>query len=124
MKTAFHPTVALRYTGVFIGLSGTFSTVPSILAYMQNNVVGQTKRAFASGLIIGAGSIGGIIAPSVFREVDAPGYRPGLWVTIGANFVIIIVCTIMSIAFMIRNKQVRSGRGGPIEGREGFFYTI
>ena len=124
MKTAFHPTVAVRYAGVFFGLAGIFSTVPSILAYMQNNIVGQTKRAFASALSIGAGSVGGIIASTVFREADAPGYRPGLWVTIGANFVILIVCTIMTIAFTIRNKQARSGQGGPIEGREGFFYTI
>jgi len=75
-------------------------------------------------LVIGAGGIGGIIASTTFRQAGAPGYRPGLWVTIGANLLILIVCTIMTIAFTIRNKQARSGRGGPIEGREGFFYTI
>jgi hypothetical protein len=91
---------------------------------MQNNIVGQTKRAFTSALVIGAGGIGGIVASTVFREADAPGYRPGLWVAIGANIVVLILCTIMSIAFMIRNKQARSGQGSPIEGREGFFYTI
>jgi hypothetical protein len=91
---------------------------------MQNNIVGQTKRAFTSALVIGASGIGGIIASTVFREADAPGYRPGLWVTIGANILVIIMCTIMTIAFTIRNKQARSGRRGPIEGREGFFYTI
>lgn len=44
---------------------------------MQNNIVGQTKRAFTSALVIGAGGIGGIVASTVFRSVDAPGYRPG-----------------------------------------------
>jgi MFS family permease len=121
--TAFHPTVAVRYAGVFFGLAGANSNVASILGYMQNNIVGQTKRAFASALVIGAGGIGGIIASTVFRSADAPAYRPGLWVTIGANFVIILVCAIMSVAFTMRNKAARLGRG-PIEGREGFFYTI
>lgn len=122
--TAFHTSVGVRYTGVFFGLAGANSNVASILGYMQNNIVGQTKRAFTSALVIGAGGIGGIVASTVFRSEDAPGYRPGLWVTIGANFVILIVCTIMSLGFHHRNKQARSGKSGPIEGREGFFYTI
>ncbi len=45
--------------------------------YMQNNVTGHTKRAFASAITIGGGGIGGIIASTVFRSKDAPGYRPG-----------------------------------------------
>jgi MFS family permease len=121
--TAFSTTVSVRYAGVFLGLAGGNSNVASILGYMQNNIAGQTKRAFTSALVIGSGGIGGIIASTVFRSVDAPGYRPGLWVTIGANIVIIIVCSIMSIAFTIRNRKARAG-GPPIEGREGFFYII
>jgi len=44
---------------------------------MQNNIVGQTKRAFTSALVIGAGGVGGIVASTVFRAADAPTYRPG-----------------------------------------------
>lgn len=47
------------------------------LGYMQNNVVGQTKRAFTSALVIGFGGIGGIIASVSFRTKDLPYYRPG-----------------------------------------------
>ncbi|KAG5219528.1 MFS substrate transporter [Salix suchowensis] len=53
--------------GVFFGIAG----------YMQNNVTGHTKRAFASAIAIGGGGVGGIVASTVFRSKDAPGYRPG-----------------------------------------------
>lgn len=44
---------------------------------MQNNVTGYTKRSFASALTIGGAGVGGIVASTVFRSKDAPGYRPG-----------------------------------------------
>jgi kynureninase len=44
---------------------------------MQNNVVGQTKRAFTSALVIGFGGIGGIVASLSFRTKDIPYYRSG-----------------------------------------------
>lgn len=122
--TAFHSSHGVRYAGVFLGLAGANANVASVLGYMQNNIVGQTKRAFTSALVIGFGGIGGIIASTVFRSKDAPKYRPGLWVTIGANLLVIILCAIMSFAFNWRNKQVRAGKGKPIEGKVGFYYTI
>ncbi|PVG02494.1 MFS general substrate transporter [Serendipita vermifera] len=122
--TAFHPTPSVRYGGVFLGLAGANANVASILGYMQNNIVGHTKRSFTSALVIGAGGVGGIVASTVFQSKDAPKYRPGLWVTIGANFVILLVSGIMTAYFMWRNRQVRAGRGKPIEGKVGFYYTI
>ena len=47
-----------------------------------------------------------------------------VWVAIAANLLILVVCTIMSLAFTWRNKQVRAGKGKPIEGKVGFYYTI
>ncbi|KAG8759921.1 hypothetical protein FRC14_004579 [Serendipita sp. 396] len=122
--TAFHPSNSVRYAGVFLGLAGANANVAGVLGYMQNNIVGQTKRAFTSALVIGAGGVGGIIASTTFRSKDSPKYRPGLWVTICANIVIIITCSIMTAAFTYRNRQVRAGKGRPIEGKVGFFYTI
>jgi len=113
-----------RYIGVFLGLAGANANVASVLGYMQNNVVGQTKRAFTSALVIGFGGIGGIIASVSFRTKDLPYYRPGLWVTIGANILVIVISALMSVGFWYRNKQVRAGKGRPIEGKYGFYYTI
>jgi hypothetical protein len=62
-----------RYTGVFLGVSGANSNVPSILSYMHNNIVGRMKRRVASAMLIGGGACGSI-ATAIFRQQDAPQY--------------------------------------------------
>ncbi|KAJ8457257.1 hypothetical protein ONZ45_g18382 [Pleurotus djamor] len=121
--TAFHTQNAVRYFGVFLGLSGGLANVPGTLGYLQNNVAGHTKRAFTTALTVGGGGVGGIIASTVFRSQDAPGYRPGLWVTIGSQLLILVVVLINSVYFYFKNKAVREGRSPPIDGRVGFLYT-
>jgi hypothetical protein len=64
-----------RYAGVFLGVSGANSNVPSLLSYMHNNIVGMAKRSVASALLIGGGAVGGIAASNIFREQDAPEYK-------------------------------------------------
>ncbi|KAJ8695479.1 hypothetical protein PTI98_008080 [Pleurotus ostreatus] len=85
------------------------------------NVTGYTKRSFASALTIGGAGVGGIVASTVFRSKDAPGYRPGLWVAISAQFVIILTTCALTVFYHYKNKAVREGRAPPIEGRPGFY---
>lgn len=59
---AFVDGPAARYAGVFLGVAGANSNVPSLLSYMHNNIVGQMKRSVASALLIGGGACGGIAA--------------------------------------------------------------
>lgn len=73
--TAFLETAAARYAGIFIGVSSVNANVPAILSYQHNNIVGQTKRAVGSAFLVGAGSMGGLIATNIFRQQDYPGYR-------------------------------------------------
>lgn len=75
--TAFHTNNAVRYFGVFLGIGGGSANVASILGYLQNNTSGYSRRGFATAITIGGGGVGGIIASTVFRSKDAPGYRPG-----------------------------------------------
>lgn len=63
-----------RYAGVFLGVTGANSNVPSLLSYMHNNIVGQMKRSVASALLIGGGACGGIAAANIFRQQDFPQY--------------------------------------------------
>ena len=63
-----------RYAGVFLGAAAANSNVPSLLSYMHNNIVGQSKRSIASALLIGGGACGGIAASNIFRQQDAPNY--------------------------------------------------
>jgi len=77
LQTAFNTHNSVRYAGVFLGVGGGTAVVPGTLSYLQNNIAGQSKRAFVTAITIGGGGIGGIIASTAFRSQDAPGYRPG-----------------------------------------------
>lgn len=71
-----------RYAGAFVAIAAANSNIPSILSYMHNNIVGQSKRALASALLIGGGACGGIVASNIFRQADKPHYKPAMYVVI------------------------------------------
>lgn len=70
------------------------------------------------------GGVGGIMAALVFRQQDAPKYVPGLIATLVSQVFMIVVIGILSVHFYMRNKAVKSGTKGVIEGKEGFLYTL
>jgi len=121
--TGFHPNNKVRFAGAFIGVAGAQGNIPALLAYQSNNIRKQSKRAFSSAVQVAFGGIGGIISSLVYRQQDAPAYRPGITVTIALQVVIIVLVCINSVWFTYRNNQVKKG-GKPIEGRPGFLYTI
>ena len=125
MITAYHSNDGVRYFGLFLGQAGCQGNIPSILAYQSNNIRMQSKRAVGSALQIGFGAIGGIIGSTVFREQDAPRYVPGLWVTTGLQFFILMILATTTTIFWMQNKKVDNGTiKEPIEGQEGFKYTL
>ncbi|CAK4032134.1 MFS general substrate transporter [Lecanosticta acicola] len=114
---------ATRYAGVFLGVCGSNSNVPTILSYMHNNIVGQMKRSVASALIIGGGAIGGIVASNIFRQQDAPRYMPAM--------ATVIATQAMSILHVVKNFYVygRMNRMAErdelvLEGQDGFRQTL
>ena len=109
MLTAYHSNDGVRYFGIFPGTAGCQSNIPTVLAYQSNNLRLQSKRAAGSALQIGFGAVGGIIASTVFREEDAPQYRPGLWVTAALQFVTMCLVGTRTFYFWARNKQESRG---------------
>ncbi|KAF2117995.1 major facilitator superfamily domain-containing protein [Lophiotrema nucula] len=112
-----------RYAGVFLGVSGANSNVPSILSYMHNNIVGQMKRSLASALLIGGGACGGIAAANIFRQQDAPAYTPAMATVIATQ-----VLTIMHVLknFVVYARANRKAERGErfLEGQVGFRQTL
>jgi MFS family permease len=112
-----------RYAGVFLGVAGANSNVPSLLSYMHNNIVGQMKRSIASALLIGGGACGGIAASNIFRQQDAPKYTPAM---------IVVICTqVISILHVLKNfiiysrKNRKADRGEIVlENQVGFRQTL
>ncbi|KAJ7935100.1 major facilitator superfamily domain-containing protein [Mycena leptocephala] len=140
--TAFSHQNRVRYLGIFLINAGNSGCIPSILAYSANNVVGSSKRpvglsihpssltislrrSISSALTVAFGGVGGIIASTVYREQDFPRYLPGLWVTLGAQFLLLFLVGVTSVHFARMNRLARAGKlAGPLEGQPGFFYTL
>lgn len=120
---AFTENNGARYFGVFLATIGANANIPAILTYQANNIRGQWKRALCSATLVGFGGIGGIIGSTVFRQVDAPQYEPGIITCLLANCLIIVVTLLLTWKFHRANKRVDAG-GKMIEGQPGFKYTL
>jgi hypothetical protein len=67
--------------------------------------------------------MGGIIGSTVFREQDkATGYKPGMYTTMLASALVIIISCLLEFKFKRANKRAAAG-GKVIAGLEGFRYT-
>ncbi|KAK7036421.1 hypothetical protein VNI00_011618 [Paramarasmius palmivorus] len=123
--TAFATQNSVRYAGTFFINAGSAGCIPGILAYGANNVASQSKRAVSSALTVAWGGIGGILATTVFRQEDSPKYLPGLWVTLVAQIVMILLAFVTMFHFYRKNKLAREGKlSAPLEGKAGFYYTL
>ncbi|KAF9263892.1 MFS general substrate transporter [Marasmius fiardii PR-910] len=123
--TGFASDPGVRYFGIFLTLAGSLGSVPSILAYSANNVVGQSKRSVTTAVISSSRGVGGIIASTVFRQQDYPRYLNGLWTVIGLQIGLLATLAVTTFVFSRRNRLLRKGKlSSPLEGQPGFLYTL
>lgn len=95
------------------------------LLQSSNNIVSQTKRAVSTAITVMFGGLGGIIASLVFRQVDSPRYRPGIYATIASQFLMLILLAITTLYYRRMNKGIQEGTATQLlEGRVGFLYTL
>lgn len=120
---AFADGAATRYAGVFLGVAGANSNVPSLLSYMHNNIVGQMKRSIASALLIGGGACGGIAASNIFRQQDAPQYLPAMCVVIATQALTVLHVLKNFVVYSRKNRKAEKGEI-VLEGQIGFRQTL
>jgi len=120
---AYTESFGARYTGVFLCLAGASANCPAMLAYQANNIVGQSKKAFASAMTISWAGIGGILAAVTYREQDAPKYLPGFDTTMASQGLMFFLILFSTWRFWKDNKAAKAGEK-IIEEREGFLYTF
>lgn len=100
---------AVRYFGVFLVTAGANANVPSVMSYQANNIRGQWKRAFCSATLVGFGGIGGIGGSLIFRDQDAPYWRPGLYACLACCLLSILLVGLLSLDFRRENRQADRG---------------
>ncbi|KAL3487987.1 major facilitator superfamily domain-containing protein [Aspergillus germanicus] len=112
----------VRYFGAFVLTGSCNANIPAALTYQSNNITGQWRRAFGSALIVGAGGVGGIIGGLVFRDQDAPDYRPGLWTCFIAAGITVVSVGITTVTMSRTNKKQANGK--EIFNTPGFRFTL
>ncbi|KAF9956526.1 hypothetical protein BGZ72_002697 [Mortierella alpina] len=96
-----HHSTAVRYIGLTVAVSGVFSSVPAMVAYISSNFGGHTKRAVATGLIISFGNCGGLISGHI--------YNPGQ-TTRGHIICLAMLCVAFLFILLLKTFYVRENR--------------
>lgn len=113
---------AARYAGVFLTVGGCQSNVPLVTSWCQCSIRAQSKRAFASALVIAWGGVGGILASVTFQQKEAKqGYPTGVWFTVAMN--ILAIGATIALKFWMRWKNHKADTEGLVlEGDPNFRY--
>lgn len=78
-------TTAIRYTSLFLLITGIYATAPSLISWVPNNTAAHVRRATAIALAFICTNTGGIVSTWIFPKKDAPYY------TFAAEFIMALV---------------------------------
>lgn len=67
-------TVAVRYTALFLMISGIYAAAPSLISWVPNNTAAHTRRATAVAMQFISTNVGGIISTWLYPKSAAPDY--------------------------------------------------
>ncbi|CAG8961792.1 hypothetical protein HYFRA_00006335 [Hymenoscyphus fraxineus] len=112
----------VRYFGLFLAAFGAQANIPATLTYGQNQTASLAKKGVVAAAMISAGAVGGVCGSVIFRTQDAPKYTPGMWATIGMQFLYIVIMSYMSYFFTKENQLADEGEK-ILEGKEGYRYV-
>ncbi|KAF9873468.1 putative phthalate transporter protein [Colletotrichum karsti] len=123
LLTAYHSNNAVRYFGVFLGVSGCNGNLPTIIAFQSNNVRSDSRRSVASGVQMLFAAIGGIYASCTFMQQEYPTYRTGVWCSVATQFLLMLLVGLMWWWFRRQNRKADVDRI-PIQDDPVFRYTF
>ncbi|KAM6510459.1 hypothetical protein FSOLCH5_010899 [Fusarium solani] len=121
--TGFLDSPTPRYIGTFLGVAGANGLVVTTLAWQANNIVGDSRRAVSTAILISMSGVGGIYSSMVFRQQDAPNYLPGIIAVMAINIAAVLTAVVTMVLLRWQNQRADKGEG-LCEDREGFRYTL
>ncbi|KAI1103726.1 MFS general substrate transporter [Jackrogersella minutella] len=101
--------VQVGYFLTYLLVFGNFTPGVMIPAWLSSNTTTTTGRAFRLGLNFMAQNLAGIISSAVFREQDAPIYKPALITAACCQAVFMALCLGLREHFRRLNKKLDSG---------------
>lgn len=101
----------VKYFALFLVVPGGYIAQPIVLVWMSNLMSGHYKRAVSSGVQVGLGNVGGIVASNIFlaREAKGARYPTGYGVSLGMLW----ICGVASVVllFYVKRENRRRERG-------------
>ena len=85
--------VGQRYTSLILVIIGIYSTAPSLISWIPNNVATHMRRATAIAMSFIATNLGGIISSWIYPRSSAPQYHFAI------KFNLVLTC--LNIALMV-----------------------
>ncbi|KAI1846371.1 hypothetical protein JX266_007576 [Neoarthrinium moseri] len=123
LLTAYHKNNAVRYLGVFLGVSGCNANLPTIIAFQSNNVRGNSRRSMGSAIQMLFAAVGGIFASTTFMQSEYPTYRTGVWCSVGTQGLLCVLVCVMWLHFLKENNKANRHEE-TIQGDSNFRYTF
>lgn len=111
----------VRYFGVFLSCGSVNAMLSLVNGWCQASIRAQSKRGFASALVIGWGGVSGILAAVSFMEKEAPSYPTGIKLLF--SMLAASVCFAIALIFWFRRQNKRADAGlAVLEGDPQFRY--
>lgn len=104
-----HLSAGVRYAALYFLGAGNFTTQPTVMTWLINNVGGQYKRGIASAFQIGLGNISGLIASNIYLPQQAPEYPVGYGVGLGMVWLCGLSCLIFLGLLIDENRKRARG---------------
>ncbi|TEB21994.1 MFS general substrate transporter [Coprinellus micaceus] len=109
--------IPVKYFGIFLCVTGSYSGIPGLSAWQSNNTSGQYKRGLALALHIGFGNFGGAIGSAIFRKKDSPRFLLGYGLVLmfialsmmAVGTAVVVYRTVNARREEIQRREVESG---------------
>ncbi|WAO92426.1 MFS domain-containing protein [Fusarium falciforme] len=101
----FVSSVAVRYFGLFLAVSGGFSSSPLLLSWSVDNNSGPAVKAIASAYVIGLGGFGQLLSTWTYIATEAPKYPTGHSINMACACVLFLAVGCHSLWAMRENKK-------------------
>lgn len=100
----------IRYAALFLIAPGLYAFMPIVVCWSAMNFGGHSRKMVATAYQVGFANTGGIISTFIYRTKDAPGYRLGLWVSLGILLFGMGSTVTYFLGVMYTNKYRRQGK--------------
>ncbi|KAJ9064881.1 hypothetical protein DSO57_1025603 [Entomophthora muscae] len=97
--------IAIKYTALILIMGGLAASFPPNLSWSNNNMVGSTKAATCSALIIALGNAGGFASAHLYRKEEAPDYTRSHLINTASLCVTLISVILLKVGLTYENHK-------------------